>query len=204
MAIDEKVAAVHEKVDALSETMPTMIRETMLETLQSLGLGLATVAGDLRRTAAPAAAPAPAMQQRTRPAAANPPLVLPDPIRFFMFESQHNNLKGLWDEWYGLGVYENTPIAGGVAELEDSHGAKWRDKGKQQRVSRQGRICLAIKKKSEFERKSIDMVCNEWNYEYLKGNRNLATFVKYLQQPLGQPPWNWIEVRAPRGRRSDT
>jgi hypothetical protein len=192
------------EVDDLRAAIPAMMRETMLATWKSVfgGMmnGMTSMVGDMRSATAtaPSALPAlPAMQQQTIPAAANP-LHLTERIRSFTFESQHNNLKGMWDEWHGLGYYKDMPMAGGVAALEELHGAKWRKKNMQQRVSRQGRICLGIKKKSEAESKSIDSVCNEWNRKYaVDFNKNMRRFVQYLQDE------NWIPVHARRGRRSD-
>lgn len=185
-----------------------MNQDTLLATWQSYlsGMsanlsGMSAIVGNVRvATAAGGIAPSapPAMQQQTSPAAANPRL-LSEPIRSFTFESQHNNLKSLWDEWHGLGDFQDSPIAGGVAALEELHGAKWREKNMQQRVSRQGRICLAIKKKSEAESKSIELVCNEWDRKYaVELNKNMRSFVQFLQQE------NWIPIHSRRGRKSDT
>ena len=196
--MNEGKMEVDEKIDNLEETIPAMMRETVLATWQSVFSGMSTMVGDMRSGATAPSAP-PAMQQQTIPAAANP--LQTERIRSFTFESQHNNLKGLWDEWHGLGRYKDVPIAGGVAALEELHGAKWRKTKTrmQQRVSRQGRICLGIEKKSEAESKSIDSVCNEWNRKYAtEFNKNMRRFVQYLQDE------NWIPVHARRGRRSDT
>ncbi|CAJ1939131.1 unnamed protein product [Cylindrotheca closterium] len=202
--VKEAKLEIIELINNLKETIPAMMRETMLEVWQSIFSGMATTIGDMRSAAAAGATappPPPAMQQQTIPAAAANLLVLTERIRTFTFQSQHNSLKGLWDEWHGLGNYQDLPIAGGVAALEELHGAKWRNTRTniQQRVSRQGKICLGIKKKSEAESKSIDSVCNEWNRKYaMELNKNMRRFVEFLQEE------NWIPVPTRRGRRSDT
>ena len=134
--------------------------------------------------------------QQTSPASTIP--LLTPAIQNFRFVSQHNNLKGLWDEWHGLGEFDNQPVAGGVAKLEELYGTKWRPKSVQQRVSRQGRICAGIKKKAEGETKTIDEVCNQLHEKYtIELNRNMRRFVEYLQQE------GWIAVHARRQRSSN-
>jgi len=118
-------------------------------------------------------------------------------IRNFRFESSHEDLQGIWDEWHGLGAYLDRPIPGGVAELERLYGAKWRTKSIQQRVSRQGRICKAMKKKADDENKTIQEVDIEWEKWYVdEFNKNMRRFVEFLQQE------GWLKQYAKRGRRA--
>lgn len=192
---------LEEKIENLEEKIPKMIEQSTLATWHSLFSGITTMVGDMQ-VATPAGATAPlraSQQQTTVSLGANP--VLSARIGSFAFESQHHTLNGLWDEWHGTGNYQDQPIAGGVAALEEKYGSKWRKnkRNMQQRVSRQGRICLGIRKKADAESKSVDSVCNEWNQKYaLEFNKNMRRFVQYLQEE------NLVPVQARRGRRSDT
>ncbi|CAJ1964466.1 unnamed protein product [Cylindrotheca closterium] len=42
--------------------------------------------------------------------------------------STHDNIRSIYDEWFGLGQFEEVPISGGIAECEKKFGAKWRNK----------------------------------------------------------------------------
>ena len=176
----------------LRESVPVLIRDTMVATWQQMlcGMlsGMTDAAGGMPQAAATAAATT-AMATIARAATTTTTTTtttqqqtssepwMEDKIRSFRFES-HRNLQGIWDEWYGLGAFVGRPIVGGVAELERLYGAKWRRKSAiQQRASLNDRMCRAIKKKSEEEGKTIQEVCIEWDEDYIeKFNRNTKTF----------------------------
>lgn len=186
---------VDEKFEDLKEVIPQMVRDTFLGTWQTVLSGMTSMVGELRLSTAAGGGISPSAAA----AVPNEHTLLPETFPNFVFHAQHNNLRSLWDEWYGLGAFNNEPVVGGVAALEETHGAKWRPKGKgnmQQRISRQGRICLGLGKKSEAEGKSVYEVCDELDVKYLECNRNLRKFVEFLQEE------NWIPRQQRRGRKS--
>lgn len=187
---------IDERIGNLSESMPTMIRDTILETWQSFFSGMTTMVGDMRlNPGGSITSPAGEVTNRGDSTVEVPNALTAARVRSYVFVSSHNNLQGLWDEWYGLGDFLDSPIPGGVAKLEELYGAKWRKKCYQQRVSRQGRICRAILQKSDDESKTVEMVCSEWDDRFVVTcNKNMRRFVQFLQSE------NWIETHARRGR----
>lgn len=111
--------------------------------------------------------------------------------------STHDNIRSIYNEWFGLGDFEGVPISGGIAECEKKFGRKWRNKNSANRISRQSRVCSALQKEVDGG-KSLDDVCREWDKVYINDCRkNLLKFVSWLQVN------NFLSKSANRGRRSN-
>ena len=60
----------------------------------------------------------------------------------------HETLRGLIDEWYGLGDFKGVPIVGGIQRMEDEYKNKWRkhfENGRSRYFCRVKSIVQAIK-----------------------------------------------------------
>lgn len=99
-----------------------------------------------------------------------------------LLTSTHNNVRSIYNEWFGLGDFDGVPIPGGIAECEKKFGRKWRKTNSANRISRQSRVCRALQKEVD-EGKALDDVCHEWDEIYIKDCRkNLSQFVIKLQE----------------------
>ena len=61
---------------------------------------------------------------KTRRGLATPPI--PAACQQFTLQSRHRNLRSVWNEWHGLGDFQNRPIPGGIAKAEEVWKSKWR------------------------------------------------------------------------------
>lgn len=95
--------------------------------------------------------------------------------------SRHDNVRGIYDEWFGQGEYDGVPIPGGIQACETKFGTKWRGKNTANRISRQNRVCKALQEEIG-KGKTLGDVCRVWDAIYIdRCQRNLAKFVKELQ-----------------------
>ena len=98
-----------------------------------------------------------------------------------VLDSTHSNVRSLYDEWFGIGKYENIPIPGGLDGCMKRWKAKWRTEHQKQRVSRQHRLCEAVKRHASETNKTVDEVCEEWDRIYL-GPKNKPGLNRLVQK----------------------
>ena len=102
-------------------------------------------------------------------------------------KSRHDNVLDIYNEWLGLGDFENIPIAGGIAAVENRFGTSWR-KGNSisgNRISRQHRVVKAVRTTADNYGISVAEVCRTWDSIYIHDcNKNLNGLVEDLKTLL--------------------
>ena len=178
----------------MTERLPTLDQVTRM--FQDALIGAASslnVPAPVRAVAVRAAAPSPSNNPQGHSPSAS------SPIGHWLNEDA-TSLKDYYDEWFGLGIFENVPIPGGIEECEKKYKSSWR-KGKSSyamRISRQGRICRAMRKEINEGRRTLDDICLEFDdlFEKKKGQKSGLQAVITAFQLKG-----WIEKKADRGRK---
>ena len=124
-----------------------------------------------------------------------------------VMQTKHAHLKDIYNEWYGLGRFENCPIPGGIAACEARWKKKWRNANDNQKVSRIHRIAATFKKDLESALEGSNAASRsriqkekeeQWEGWYQceqvkKGHQNM---VDYLQDNVGL-----LRKQKPRGRK---
>lgn len=99
---------------------------------------------------------------------------------------RHDSLRGMWDEWHGVGRYPDAN--GGIEGRNNNLPPSWRKQLHPQLYSRTSRIIQAIKGYAEKEGISSDIVICEWEPIFKEELRcSLVNFVTRLQQ-MGHIP----------------
>jgi len=103
-----------------------------------------------------------------------------------------------------LEKFENVPIAGGIEALEKKYRGKnsWRGKKFQNRISRQGRVCKAMKQKMEDETMTVGQLCNDWEPLFAEDcNKSLQKFIDLLHKPKADGGLEMLTKKQNRGRK---
>ena len=109
------------------------------------------------------------------------------PLQFVM-KQKHNTLSSLYQEWYGLGEYDDS--LGGVDGRNKNHGTSWRKHINRQHYSRTNRIVTAVDTEMERTGKDWAEVVETLEQTYVEANKSLAKMVDKLKQsglvPVGR------------------
>ena len=109
------------------------------------------------------------------------------------FQPKHNQLSEVWDEWHGLGRFEEEGLEGGFAKLEQDLKAKWRKHLDAQHVSRVKRVIAGIKARMAAEDESLEDAIAFLDGMFKEGGCSLANLVTRMQAE------GLLEKRAKRG-----
>jgi Transcriptional activator of glycolytic enzymes len=110
----------------------------------------------------------------------------PDPVQLastFRMKAKHNTLTDLWQEWFGLGEWEDE--FGGVAGRNEKFGAKWRKEAKaldKSQYSRTNRVIVAVSSSAHARGLQPEDVVAEWEPVFSACKQSVANLVRALQE----------------------
>ena len=181
--ISKSHGTVIQKIDDLNETiksgfeMQDARQEERVRTLShALGSALLSFAGSRPVPVAANLQPlselatAPPTAVATFDSVAVAPSIAPSPPsppqfpQFYRLNPLHKSLSSLWSEWHGHGDFLNRPVVGGVKQLEQSEGHKWRShfsQGEKTSFSRIKSIILGIENYAASKGVSAEMAVPE-------------------------------------------
>ena len=115
---------------------------------------------------------------------------------------RHQTIYGMYQEWYGLGEHENTPIEDGIAGLEAKFGSKWR-KGFHNREKKHFScvkcIMQALRMQSNTDNLSEYDVAHSWQTVFTNECRSsVAAMDKWVKNK------GLVPTRRPRGKSAVT
>ena len=148
-------------------------------------------------------ATAPAAAVATFDSVAIAPIIEPASPSFPQFHRLyplHKSLSSLWSEWHGNGDFLDRPIVGGLKQLEQSVGHKWRShfsQGEKTLFSRTKSIILGIENYAASKGVSAEMVVPELDeiFQAPGGVKSqLAKMVSWLQDN------DFIKKKQARGK----
>ena len=111
---------------------------------------------------------------------------------------KHHNLRGIWDEWHGLGSFEGVPMEGGLEAMEATFKSKWRKHLDGQHFSRTRRVVLGIREYTASEGVDKATAIEALEAIFKESGRSVANMVVKLQE-LGH-----LKKKAKRGRHQTT
>jgi hypothetical protein len=98
----------------------------------------------------------------------------------FAMKAKYNTLRSLYQEWYGLGEYQDSH--GGVAGRNKTYGSKWRQHINRQHYSRVKRIVEAIDVERERTGNDWTVVVEALEPMFMAAKKSIANMVTKLQQ----------------------
>jgi hypothetical protein len=101
---------------------------------------------------------------------------------------KHHSLQTLYNEWHGIGEYLDIPVPGGIAALEASHKAKWRNHFSGNEVKTFSRVKIIITGIDAMQYRTqhtIDLVIEELDLVFQKEAKKSVAQMVVIVQNMG-------------------
>lgn len=124
------------------------------------------------------------------------------PTRRYNLKQSHDSVSEMYNEWWGLGVYENKPISGGFEALEKKHKSGWRkhfDGGEVKHLSRVKIVLQALNSLAEMDGNTLDTAMNELDAVYRGECKSYITKMEAFVKSKG-----WYQKKKRRGKTAAT
>jgi hypothetical protein len=121
----------------------------------------------------------------------------PPTIRYHLKQT-HESVSEMYDEWWGIGSYENKPIRGGFEALEKLHRSRWRkhfDGGEVKHISRVKIVLQALNTLAEVEGNTLESAMNELDVAYKGDCKKYITKMEAFVKSKG-----WYQKKKRRGK----
>lgn len=121
------------------------------------------------------------------------------PSARYNLKQTHESVSEIYDEWWGLGEYEDKPISGGFEALEQKYKSRWRkhfDGGQVKHISRVKIILQALNSLAEMEGKTLETAMNELDAVYRGECKKYITRLEIFIKNKG-----WYQKKKSRGKR---
>ena len=121
----------------------------------------------------------------------------PLPIHYNL-KQKHDSVSEIYDEWWGIGVYENQPVRGGFEALEKQFKSRWRrhfDGGQVKHISRIKIVLQGLSLLAEMEGYTKEMAMNELDAVYCGECKKYITRLETYIKTKG-----WYQKKKRRGK----
>jgi hypothetical protein len=120
------------------------------------------------------------------------------PTTRYNLKQTHESVSEMFNEWWGLGSFENQPIRGGFEALERLHRSRWRkhfDGGQVKYISRVRIVLQALNTLAEMEGYSLESALNEFDVAYKGECKKYITKMEAFVKGKG-----WYQKKKRRGK----
>ena len=115
---------------------------------------------------------------------------------------RHDSVSQMYQEWWGMGSYENKPIRGGFEAMEKLHKSRWRrhfNGGQVKHISRVKIVLQALNTLAEMEGNTLETALNEFDAAYQGQCKKYITKLEAFVKNKG-----WYQKKKSRGKSAAT